>query len=298
MSDSSSKKKQNEGDSRAIERFEALVLELNRAVFQFGLFLPPFVMWEEAFRRLNPNEIKYGMELLQVIYSHVHHPELLLSNYYVASEQWERIQNYDPATHATSKKLDPLGNMFKRGFNIMDQPIYVQSAFYYNNDARLPELVRIYRDYLDNLRESLDAIAWNNHKIRVYEGFNPIKKIFVGYGLDKLELVADFLIKEGCIASSSKANFLALFGNVFMKKDTVVQWIKENDSHSTNLTSLKEVFVVLGVDMEDKQERDNVARLFRGIDNETLVIRSRGSRPNRTKELEAFSSRLQKVLGI
>lgn len=290
-------KKQNEGHSRAIERFEALVMELNRAVFQFGLFMPPFVMWEDVFRRLNPDEIKYATDLLRVIYNHVHHPELLFSNYYVASEQWERIQKYDPADEASE---DMIENMYNQDFSIMDKPFYAQSIFYYKfrNRGELAEILRLYVDYLANLRDSLDDIAWNNHKIRIHEGFNPIKKIFVGYGLDKLELVADFLIKEGCIASSSKANFLALFGNVFMKKDTVVQWIKENDSHSTNLTSLKEVFVVLGVDMEDKQERDNVARLFRGIDNETLVIRSRGSRPNRTKELEAFSSRLQKVLGI
>ena len=282
-------------DGHAIERFESLVLELNRAVFQFGLSLPPLVMWEEAFRCLNTNEIKYATDLLQVVYSHVHHPELLFSNYYIASEQWERIQNYHPANDASSTGKDPLGDLFNHDFSIMDHPIYVQSAFYYNRCDGLAELMRLYGDYLGNLQKSLAAIAWEKHQINIYEGFKPAKKILVGHGLDKLKLVADFLIEEGCIASSSKANFLALFGNVFMK-DNVVQWIKENDSRTTNVAFLKELFVVLGVDMEDKRERNNVASCFCGINNEPLEIRSRGSRPNRSKELEDFSSRLEAIL--
>lgn len=289
-------KKQNEGHSHAIERFEDLVLELNRAVFQFGLFMPPLIMWEKAFRRLNPDEIKYAMELLQVIYNHVHHPELLLSNYYVASEQWERIQNHEPAKDAPSTDPDLLEYIFDQKLSIMDKAIYAQSTFYYRRSAGLPELMRLYRDYLGNLQKSLDAIAWDKHKIRIHEEFNPVKKIDVYWSVKDLNLVADFLIDEGCIASSSKADFLALFGNVFMKKNAAVQWIKENDSRTTNVAFLKEVFAVLGVNMEDKHERDNVASCFLGIKNESLEIRSIGSRPKRSKELEDFSSRLQKVL--
>ena len=182
------------GDSHAIDRFENLVLELNRAVFQFGLFLPPLVMWEEAFRRLDPNEIKYATDLLQVIYSHVHHPELLFSNYYITSEQWERIQNYDPANDASSTGKDLLDDSFNQDFSIMDRPVYAQSVFYYKKCAGLAELMGLYRDYLENLRNSLDAIAWDEHNIRIYKGFDPVNKINVICSLKDFNLVADFLI--------------------------------------------------------------------------------------------------------
>lgn len=292
----SNDKESDRVDSHAIDRFENLVLELNRAVFQFGLFLPPLVMWEKAFRRLNIDETKYALELLQVIYNHVHHPELLFSNYYVASEQWERIQKHDPEYDAPSMVIDPLGDMFKHNFKIMDKPIYVQSAFYYNGGARLKELMKLYVDYLDNLRNSLDSIAREEHCIRIEEEFRPIKKIDVYWGLKELELVADFLIGEECIESDSKAGFLALFGNAFMKNDTAVRWIKRADSHATNVTFLKEVFEVMGVDMEDKFNRKTVESCFCGIDGKQLTIPTMGKRRKRSKELEDFSSRLNKVL--
>ena len=53
----SNNKESDRVDSHAIDRFENLVLELNRAVLQFGLFLPPLVITIE--------EIDKGLAILQ-----------------------------------------------------------------------------------------------------------------------------------------------------------------------------------------------------------------------------------------
>ena len=275
--------------SNALMRFEALVMELNRAVFQYGLFLPPIEMWEHCFRSLEALDMIYGVSLLKAIYEYVENPNILISRYWITDKQLEDAKS-------SEKKFD---NLFRNDCSLGDKPFYAQTLFYLNRANDLSEVTRIYRDYMKMLLERLCVISRQKYHMEIVIDFTMTKKIHVDVRPDALEKVADLLVEEQCINDDDKSNFLAIFDNILLRVNWhPIVWRKKAKSDYTNVAYLKEMFVALGVDMESHDNRELVKSFVVREDGKELDIRTKGERPGKSKDIQKFGDKIRMLVGL
>lgn len=270
----------------ALTRFETLVLELNRAVFQFGLFLPPIEMWEHSFYMLDKKDMIYGTNLLRTIYTHVHNPSSVISMYGISDEQQEAA--------VTSDKM--FDDFMKSNHTMGDLPTYAQSLSYITQSHNLPAITRLYKDYLIKLQERLCVVSLEKYNISIGEGFNMTQKLTVETSSAALEKVAEFLVDEGCIDQDAIPHFLAIFNNIPLNDGHRIVWRMKTLSKKTNIAFLKELFVALGVDMENIENRKIVAEKFCDKDGKSFDIRTKGARPKISEAQKNFHNRIKDII--